>query len=240
MNHKLADDFYSSLPFRTFQESEISNLEAKREVALRTAGLVESGQTVGAGSGSTSFLVFKEVARRISSGELSGVTMIPTSLEVEWMLNGYGIPVASLAACQPDWIFDGADEVDPNGNLIKGRGGALLREKLLFQSTPLRRVLVDESKLVKQLGSSVAVPVEVIPSAIEVVVPRIAQLGANELKIRVGGGKDGPVITEHGNVLLDCKFDSILDQLESQLSSIPGVVESGLFIGYDPEIIQAG
>ena len=229
--HKL----YSRLDFVTFQEDQISNLAAKKKVAAQTADLIESGQVVGAGSGSTSFLVLGEVAARIDSGQLENISMVPTSLEVRWMLNRLRIPCHELSYSCPDWIFDGADQVDPQGNLIKGRGGALLQEKLLFQSSSLRRVLVDESKMVDCLDG--AVPVEVVPRAVEVVVPRLEALGAESILVRRGSGKDGPVITEQGNVLLDCSFERISDSLEVDLAAVPGIVESGLFIGYRPQIM---
>ena len=193
---------------------------------------------IGAGSGSTAFLAIHAIAERVSAGEIADVTLIPTSIEVQLTIAGLGLRVGDLAADTPQWLFDGADEVDPDRNLIKGRGGALFREKILFRATGDRRVLVDESKHVEHLGSRFAVPVEVEPVALPVVAPELEKLFPTELGIRKASGKDGPVITELGNLLVDCRFDEIAPDLETRIKSITGVVESGLFQGYEPTLIE--
>ena len=146
--------------------------------------------------------------------------------------------MGDLAADTPEWLFDGADEVDPDGGLIKGRGGALFREKMLFRATTDRRVIIDDSKKVEKLGSKFAVPVEVVPLALPVVLPGIGEARIPGLEIRKATGKDGPVITELGNVIVDCRFDGIGSDLEGGIKSITGVVESGLFQSYEPSLIQ--
>ncbi|MCB0827501.1 MAG: ribose 5-phosphate isomerase A [Solirubrobacterales bacterium] len=229
---------YSAVDFEAFDDDAISNLEAKRGVADRLAASAESGQTIGAGSGSTAYLAVRAIAARVAAGELERVTLVPTSLEIEMTIAGLDLPVGDLFADRPDWLFDGADEVDPAGSLIKGRGGAMFREKLLFKATDDRRVLVDASKAVEKLGSKFPVPVEVVPRALPVVVPELESLGAVELQIRTGSGKDGPVLTELGNVIVDCRFDEIAGGLEVAIKSTTGVVESGLFQGYEPTLVS--
>lgn len=226
------------IPFETFDRESISNYEGKLKVAHNLAAGVESGQVIGAGSGSTAFLAIHAIAERVSAGEIADVTLIPTSIEVQLTIAGLGLRVGDLAADTPQWLFDGADEVDPDRNLIKGRGGALFREKILFRATGDRRVLVDESKHVEHLGSRFAVPVEVEPVALPVVAPELEKLFPTELGIRKASGKDGPVITELGNLLVDCRFDEIAPDLETRIKSITGVVESGLFQGYEPTLIE--
>jgi ribose 5-phosphate isomerase A len=225
------------VPFETFDRGSISNYEAKLEVSRGLAALVETGQVVGAGSGSTAFLAIHAIADRVAGGELGKVTLIPTSIEVQLTIAGLGLEVGDLTASRPDWLFDGADEVNPAGDLIKGRGGALFREKTLFRASGDRRVIVDQSKRVERLGSKFPVPVEVVPLALPVVIPALEKLGPSGLEIRKGEGKDGPVITELGNVIIDCRFGDVADDLELAIKSITGVIESGLFQGYGPTLV---
>lgn len=226
------------IPFETFDRDSISNYEEKLEVARRLAAGVRSGEVIGAGSGSTAFLAIHAIAERVAVDEIADVTLIPTSIEVQLTIAGLGLRVGDLAADRPDWLFDGADEVDPDGSLIKGRGGALFREKILFRATTNRRVLVDQSKLVEHLGSRFPVPVEVEPVALPVAIPELEKLFPAEIELRKASGKDGPVITELGNLIVDCRFEGIDPDLERQIKSITGVVESGLFQGYEPTLIQ--
>lgn len=225
--------------FEPFDASSISHYEAKFNAAEAVAAEAESGQVIGAGSGSTAFLAVRAIAARVRHGELHDIRLIPTSIESELTISGLGMAQADLAEVAPDWLFDGADEVDSDGNLIKGRGGALFREKLLFAACQLRRVLIDPSKRVDRLGTEFPVPVEVVPRAASVAMAGLRALGATEIGIRTGSGKDGPVLTEQGNLLLDCRFEQITDGLEEQIKLITGVLESGLFQGYAPEVIEA-
>ncbi|MCB0857149.1 MAG: ribose 5-phosphate isomerase A [Solirubrobacterales bacterium] len=225
--------------FEPFDSGSISNYEAKFRAAEEVAALAESGQVIGAGSGSTAFLAVRAIASRVRHGELHDVRLIPTSIESELTITGLGLAQADLSEVAPDWLFDGADEVDSDGNLIKGRGGALFREKLLFSACQLRRVLIDPSKRVERLGKNFPVPVEVVPRAASVAMAGLKALGADEIALRTGSGKDGPVLTEQGNLLLDCHFESIDEDLEDQIKLIVGVLDSGLFQGYGPEVISA-
>ena len=135
--------------------------------------------------------------------------------------------------------FDGADEVDPDRNLIKGRGGALFKEKLLISSSNRTFILVDESKQVSFLGSRFPVPVEVFPMALPYVEREIRAMGASRTQLRPAKGKDGPVITESGNLILDAWFSNIHSSLEKEIKSVTGVIENGLFMGYDVEVMVA-
>jgi ribose 5-phosphate isomerase A len=231
---------HRDVEFSPFSADEITNYEAKFQAAEEVASLAESGQVIGAGSGSTAFLAVRAIAVRVRHGELHDIRLIPTSIESELTITGLGLVQADLAEVAPDWLFDGADEVDPEGNLIKGRGGALFREKLLFASCQLRRVLIDPSKRVERLGTNFAVPVEVVPRAASVAMASLKALGASAIEIRTGTGKDGPVLTEQGNLLLDCRFERIEDGLEDEIKKVTGVLDSGLFQGYGPELVTAG
>lgn len=221
------DDFWSW--------PDISNLTAKQQVARRVAEQVESGQTVGAGSGSTSYLAVLAIAARVQREDLHDVRFVPSSLEIQWALEAHGLAVARLDEVTLDWLFDGADAADPEGNLIKGRGGALLREKRLFSATQDRRILIDASKCVERLSGTV--PVEVRPSLARHALRALAEVGGQEIHVRRGAGKDGPTITEAGNLLVDCRFAEVGPGLETELNTLPGVVESGIFWGGRPTLL---
>ena len=150
-----------------------------------------------------------------------------------------GIPQTTLWNKRPDWVFDGADEVDPEKSLIKGRGGAMFKEKLLIKSSSKSFIIIDDTKLVDHLGSHFPIPVEVFPGALTFVESEMQRLGASDVKLRLAGGKDGPVLTENGNFIFDTRFSYVDPSLEQNLKAITGVIESGLFIGYDVEIVVA-
>ena len=218
--------------------AEISNFEAKQKAARMVACNVQSGQVVGIGSGSTAYLAIAEIARRMEQDKLD-FAGIPTSLEARLACARFGIKCTTLVEHQPDWGFDGADEIDAQGNMIKGRGGAFFTEKLVDGAAKKLFILADRSKLVPRLGIKFPIPVEVHPPASRWVERQIRDLGAREIIVRAATGKDGPVFTEHGNIILDASFDSIGPTLEKDLKSICGVIESGLFWGYRPEVIVA-
>lgn len=215
---------------------EISNRAAKQEVARKIAAQVKDGDIVGFGSGSTSFLAIQAIAATLEERRIS-CTAIPTSAEVDFACSALGIPTISLVDAKPDWAFDGADEVDPRGNLIKGRGAAMFREKLLIDSSPKTFILVDQSKLVSDLGTHFPVPVEVHPTAINYAAQQLTSFGATAIELRLGLKKDGPVVTENANFILDVKFAHIGVDLERQIKAITGVIESGLFMGRALEIL---
>lgn len=217
----------------------VTNESEKRASAAQMAKRLRPGDVVGVGSGSTSRLTIEALVAR-SRDETIDWTAVPTSLEVELTCAGYGVATATLSTLRPDWSFDGADEVDPSGNLIKGRGGAMLREKLVMASSPERYIVVDRSKLVDQLGTRFSVPLEVIPEAVRLVGDALGGRGLTDVVLRTGTGKDGPVITERGNYILDARLRTISEETEAELKAIPGVVESGLFMGYRPTVIVSG
>jgi len=218
--------------------STIINLEGKQKVADEIAAKVKDGDVLGVGSGSTVYVALLAISKRIKEEGLK-VKAIPTSIEILLFCSKLGIPLTSLYEYKPDWLFDGADEVDPDNSLIKGRGGALYKEKLLISSSPKSYIIVDDSKLVKKLGTNFPVPIEVFPMALTHVEEELQKIGASELLLRPAKGKDGPVITENGNLILDARFNDIGKGMEVAIKSITGVIESGLFINYDVEILMA-
>jgi ribose 5-phosphate isomerase A len=217
----------------------IDNLEAKQQIADKLASLVHDGDVIGFGSGSTSFLAIQAIAASAKARGLS-FKAIPTSAEIEFTCVGLGIETVTLIDARPDWAFDGADEVDPQRNLIKGRGGAMFKEKLVIDSSPKTFILVDQTKLVTKLGQKFPIPIEVFPLALNLVTSHLQRLGAATLELRPGVKKDGPVITENGNLILDVHFNDIGPTLEREIKSVPGVVESGLFQGRQVEILVPG
>ena len=198
--------------------------------------LFRSGDVIGVGSGSTSYLAIRAIAERVRAEGLR-VSAICTSPEVTLACAAAGLPVTSLLQQRPDWAFDGADEVDPEHDLIKGRGGAMFLEKVVFQASPKNFVLADQSKMVSRLGEKFPVPVEVLPMALHVAEQGLLRLGAIEIAMRPAIGKDGPVITENGNIILDVRFEAIGKSMERDIKAITGVVESGLFIGFALEVL---
>ena len=190
----------------------------------------------GFGSGSTSFLAVIAIAEKIREEGLN-ILAIPTSLEIKMLCSKLNIPTTTLLEKNPDWCFDGADEVDSNGWLIKGRGGAMFKEKLNIVSSKKTYILIDKSKKVNKLGEKFKVPVECFGDALNYVKSELIKLGGTEIELRKAIGKDGPCITEKGNLILDVKFQNIEQDLEKQIKSISGVIESGLFINYNVKII---
>jgi ribose 5-phosphate isomerase A len=217
----------------------ISNRAAKEEVGRRVAGNVEDRQVIGVGSGSTALVAIQAIADRIRREGLR-ISAICTSAEVTLACAAAGIPVTSLLDRRPDWYFDGADEVDAARNMIKGRGGAMYMEKILMRSAAKTYILVDQSKLVSRLGEKFPVPIEVLPVALHLVERELVRLGVVDMALRPAGGKDGPVISEHGNLILDVRFREIHQSLETEIKAITGVIESGLFMGYPVELLVAG
>lgn len=216
----------------------ITNREAKERVARQIAARAKNGEVIGAGSGSTVYLTLFELSRRIREEQLC-IHIIPASKEISMTCIQLGIPQTTLWNHRPDWTFDGADEVDPDHNLIKGRGGAMFREKLLIRSSHKTYIIIDPSKLVRELGIHFPIPVEIFPDALPYAERELHRLGASEIALRPAHGKDGPILTESGNFILDTRFRYIDSSLETQIKSITGVIESGLFTGYCPEVIIA-
>lgn len=204
----------------------------KQEVGKAAAALVKSGTIVGLGTGSTTAYAIQYIGDRLKSGDLKDIVGIPTSFQAEVLAKQYGIPLTTLDAIDHiDLAIDGADEVDPQKNLIKGGGAAHTREKVVDYLANQFIVVVDSGKLVDRLGSVFAVPVEVIPMAISPVMRAIEKLGGKP-ELRMGVKKAGPVITDQGNMVVDVRFDAIANpaELETTLNNIPGVLENGIFV----------
>ncbi|HEY9829949.1 MAG TPA: ribose-5-phosphate isomerase RpiA [Stenomitos sp.] len=211
----------------------------KQEVGKAAAALVKSGTIVGLGTGSTTAYAIEYLGNRLKSGELKDIIGIPTSFQAEVLAKKYGIPLTTLDAVDHiDIAIDGADEVDPQKNLIKGGGAAHTREKVVDALAEQFIVVVDGNKLVDRLGSTFLLPVEVIPMAITPVMRAIEKLGGKP-ELRMGVKKAGPVITDQGNMVIDVKFDSIDNpaELEKTLNNIPGVLENGLFVGVADKVL---
>lgn len=205
---------------------------AKVAVGRAAAALVESGMCVGLGTGSTASEVLRELARRIREESLR-ILGVPTSYAAERLARELGIPLTSTDDVEHlDISFDGADEVDPELNLIKGRGGAHAREKVIASLADRFVVVVDESKLVDRLGRRFPVPIEIIPMATRSVMRAVEILGGVPT-LRSGGKKDGPVVTDQGLWIIDARFDVIPDPeaLNRSLHALPGVLDHGLFLG---------
>ncbi len=205
----------------------------KQAVGKAAADRVQSGMVVGLGTGSTTAYAIQYIGERLQAGDLKDIKGIPTSFQAIVLAKQYGIPLTTLDEVDKiDLAIDGADEVDPNKNLIKGGGAAHTREKIVDALAAYFIVVVDSTKIVDRLGSTFLLPVEVLPLAMTPVMRAITQLGGKP-ELRMGVRKAGPVITDQGNFVIDVKFDRIDDPaaLEKKLNNIPGVLENGLFVG---------
>ncbi len=205
----------------------------KQEVGKAAASRVNSDSIVGLGTGSTTAYAIEYIGDRLAKGELKNIVGIPTSFQAEVLAKKYGIPLTSLDAIDKiDIAIDGADEVDPQKNLIKGGGAAHTREKVVDTLADRFIVVVDSGKLVDKLGSTFLLPVEVIPMAVTPVMRKLEKLGGKP-ELRMGIKKAGPVVTDQGNLVVDVKFEQIDNpaELEQKINNIPGVLENGLFVG---------
>ena len=221
-------------------EASLQQIEWKKAVAETAAKLVEDGMVVGLGSGSTALLWVEALGRRIAHEGLKFVG-IPSSDQTEEHARRVGIPLTTFAQHrQLDLDVDGADEIELGTlNLIKGLGGALLREKVVASASKKMVVIGDESKIVPRLGTRCSVPVEVVQFGWEVIEERLAGLGAKPV-LRMAGGK--PFVTDGGNYILDCAFGPIENpvRMARDIDHVTGTVEHGLFLGFASEAIVAG
>ena len=211
----------------------------KKQAGETAAQLVESGMVIGLGTGSTAIFATRRIAQRLQSGELSDISAIPTSLATEAAARELGLPLSTLERHpRVDLTIDGADEVDPAFNVIKGGGGALLREKIVAQASERLVIVVDESKLSEQLGANWAVPVEVFPFGWHSQAAYLRGLGADAV-LRKNGAD--PFQTDQGNLILDCDFGLIRDPaaLDKELQARAGIAEHGLFIDMARDVIVA-
>ncbi len=210
----------------------------KLNAAVHAATYVKPGMVVGLGSGSTALLFLERIAAMLRAQTLRDIICVPTSSQIEAAAKMQKIPLASLED-RPvvDLTVDGADEVDANLNLIKGGGGALLREKIVAQASKRQVIVVDEAKLSPQLGAKWAVPIEVITFGWRTQFEFLESLGANVTLRETNSNM--PFVSDHGNYILDANFGNIADPaaLAAQLEARTGIVEHGLFIGFADEVI---
>jgi len=208
--------------------------EKAAEVAVK---FVKDGMVVGLGSGSTASIAIKKIGEKVRDG--MDVVGIPTSRDSEILGKSVGIRIGELKDHpKVDVTIDGADEVDPHLNLVKGLGGALVREKIVAAATTMEIIVVDDSKLVEYLCQKAPLPVEIVRYAHDATMRRLQSLGCVP-KLRK---RDGELyVTDNGNYIVDCKFDRIDDpaNMESRLNLVPGVVDNGLFVGLAHKVIVA-
>lgn len=216
--------------------TSVTNLAAKREAADRIAAHVIDGALIGIGSGSATYFALWSIGRRVQQESLS-IRVVTSSYETEAAALTLGLQTLPLGSVQPEWGVDGADEVDPDGRLIKGRGGALFHEKLLWTTCRRMFLAIDPSKRVQRLGQNFPLPIEVDRHAVELVGRALGEHGCTRWGLRLATGKDGPVITESGNFVIDAWFDQIPRGLHAQLKLLPGVIETGLFEGFSYEVV---
>ena len=204
--------------------------QGKIIVGKEVAQYAKNGQVIGIGTGSTVDAAIEALSLRVKNEGLQ-FTVVPTSYQTAWRCEELGLTVRGQnAGLTIDWGFDGADAVDKKGHAIKGKGAALLEEKILARKCSKYFLIVDDSKMCLDVCNHSAVPVEVFPSAKNLAIQGLQALGAKKIELRDGRpGKHGPVITEHGNVIFDVTFASFREGLEKEIKAITGVVESGLF-----------
>jgi ribose 5-phosphate isomerase A len=206
---------------------------AKRKAVLKALEPIRNGWIVGLGSGSTMTVAVAELARR-TKGRKIEVSVVPTSHQIENLAISHGLRILTMnEAFTIDYAIDGADQVQESSlDLIKGGGGAMLREKIVDSTARKLAIVVDETKLTRHLGGKQPVPLEVLPLAYKQVQAKIARMGGRA-KLRESAGKVGPVVTDNGNFVLDADFGRIERPavLERHLKMIPGLLETGLFLG---------
>ena len=214
--------------------------QMKQAVALAAVDQIENGMILGLGSGSTAALMIEALAMKIKSGEIKDVVGVTTSFQGEVLASELGIPLKSLSSVSGiDLAIDGADEVDPKFQLIKGGGACHVQEKLVAALAKKFIVVVDSTKLVKKLNLDFKLPVEVLPSAWKQVQKTLNDLGGKG-NLRMAQKKAGPIVTDQGNLILDLSFRHGIDQpdlLESQINNIPGVLENGLFVNLTDQVL---
>ena len=214
--------------------------QMKQAVAKAAVDKIQNGMILGLGSGSTAAFMIEALALKIKSGEIKDIVGVTTSFQGEVLATELGIPLKSLSSVSEiDLAIDGADEVDPKFQLIKGGGACHVQEKLVASLAKKFIVVVDSTKLVEKLNLDFKLPVEVLPTAWKQVQKTLIDFGG-EGNLRMAQKKAGPVVTDQGNLILDLTFSNGIDQpelLESQINNIPGVLENGLFTNLTDEVL---
>ncbi len=212
----------------------------KQIVADAAIKEVESEMIVGLGSGSTAALMIRSLADELHSGKLKNITGVATSFQSEVLALELDIPLIDLASVsQIDLAIDGADEVDPSFQLIKGGGACHVREKLVASKAQQLLIVVDETKMVHNLNKSFPLPVEVLPNAWKYVKDRISEMNGCST-LRMATKKAGPVVTDQGNLILDVLFNDGIKNpkdIERSINNIPGVLENGLFVDITDKVL---
>jgi ribose 5-phosphate isomerase A len=215
--------------------------ELKKRAAIRAVDFIESNMVIGLGTGSTANYAIKQIGAKVQSGKLQNILGIPSSERSEILARELNIALTDLEA-QPtiDLTIDGADEVDPDLNVIKGGGGALLREKIIAQASGRNIIIVDESKLSPRLGTKWALPIEVVPFACRTEQNFLESIGGSAT-LRVSD-QNAPYRTNQNNFILDTEFGPIPDPaaLVARLNERAGIVEHGIFLGLATDVIVAG
>lgn len=210
---------------------------------LIAEGLIHSGMKIGLGTGSTAMPAVKRLAEYIANGVLKDIAAVPTSFQTSIACEEFNIPIFSLSSGRIngclDLTIDGADEIDPKKNLIKGGGAALLREKIIAYNSTVFIVIADETKSVKSLGVNFPLPIEIVPEARLSIMKKLEAYGVSMI-IRDGIRKKGPIITDNGNFIMDIKWAANQKinpvKLESELNAIPGIIENGFFTQKVPRV----
>lgn len=219
----------------------VEGTQFKQQAANRAVEYIESGMAVGLGHGSTAILAVRRLAELLQAGKLREIVGIPCSIYTEKEAKRLGIPLTTLEKHPVvDLTIDGADEVALNLDLIKGGGGAFLREKIVAQASRFEIIIVDESKLSPALGTHCAVPVEVLSFGWRSQANYLESLGARvTVRNATSHGKDAPIKTDQGNMILDCNFGALSEpaHLAIQLNERAGIVAHGLFLGLATEVI---
>ncbi len=218
-------------------KNNITNKEEKIRLGKEIAKKVKDGDIIGFGSGSTSYMAILEIAKKIKEQNLK-IKAVPTSKIIENLCDELEIETCPIGTVELDWYFDGADEIDKNKWLIKGMGAALYREKLNMKSAKKNYILVDNSKFVERLGQNHPVPVECDIAKIENVKEALINMGAKSVEIKKSKLKDDIFITDNGKAMLHAWFDKIEADYEKKINEIDGVLDNGLFIGYDFEVLN--
>jgi len=212
----------------------------KQIVADAAIKEVKSGMILGLGSGSTAALMIKSLADEIRSGKLKNIKGVATSFQSEVLALELGIPLVDLASVsQIDLAIDGADEVDPGFQLIKGGGACHVREKLVAHKANHLLIVVDESKIVQNLNQSFPLPVEVLPNAWKQIQEVLSKMNGSST-LRMATKKAGPVVTDQGNLILDVLFNEGIKnpkEIEMRINNIPGVLENGLFVDLTDKVL---
>ncbi len=219
--------------------SDLQN-QMKQAVAEAAVAQIRDGMVVGLGSGSTAALMIKGLGARLATGQLKDIVGVTTSFQGEVLAAELGIPLCALNAIDRiDLAIDGADEVDPSFQLIKGGGACHVQEKLVADRAERFIVVVDSTKLVSCLNLDFLLPVEVLPGAWVQVQSRLKSMGG-VAELRMATRKAGPVVTDQGNLVLDVKFESGISDpitLERDINNLPGVLENGLFVNLADEVL---